>query len=470
MASAPTTDGPIDSVAKRKGSPCQQDGDFQDDKRPRSSVNLPEGIFWYIHSLMPLRDAARAACVSHSFLRSWRCYPYLLFNEEIVLLDKNTFGNDETTRNLTSKVNHILQNHSGIGVKKLEFVFFSCTSVDFSYLDSWLHKAVTSGIEEVTLMLPTNSNAGYNFPCSVLSDGNGNSIQYIYLSHCAIRPTVDLGCLRTLTNLHLCSVRITGCELECLLSKSPALELLKVMSCKEIVQLKIPCLLKRLHTLYVNGCEMLKVVESYAPNLTTFDFTGHAVQMLGLLQMKNFDMLMQTQIVSTQTVLGKFLSLKHLHISLNKPPNYDYVSLVYFLDAAPSLETFILLTPYIHLPQGHMGYAWTAGDSAQLRQMPEHRHDNLKKFEVSGFCYVKSLVELICHILETTSSLNHVKLDTSYRSGCHASGRCYPYGTEQMREACNAVLAIKTCIIGKVPPKVELDLVQPCSRCRALVQ
>ncbi|BAF25508.1 putative F-box/LRR-repeat protein At3g59160 [Oryza sativa Japonica Group] len=240
MASSPTTDGLTESVAKRKGSPCQQDDDCQDDKRIRSGADLLEDIFWYIHSLMPLRDAARAACVSHSFLRSWRCYPYLMFSEELLRLQESAFSDDERTRNLISKVNHILQNHSGIGVKKLELVFLDSTDVDLSYIDSWLHKAVTRGIEELTLILPINSNAEYSFPCSLLSDGNGNSIQYLHLSRCAIRPTADLGCLRTLTTLHLYSVRITGFELEYLLSNSPALEWLIMMDCKEIVQLKIP--------------------------------------------------------------------------------------------------------------------------------------------------------------------------------------------------------------------------------------
>lgn len=241
---------------------------------------------------MPLRDAARAARVSHSFLRSWRCYPYLMFSEELLRLQESAFSDDERTRNLISKVNHILQNHSGIGVKELELVFLDSTDVDLSYIDSWLHKAVTRGIEELTLILPINSNAEYSFPCSLLSDGNGNSIQYLHLSRCAIRPTADLGCLRTLTTLHLYSVRITGFELEYLLSNSPALEWLIMMDCKEIVQLKIPSLLKRLHTLFVSRCQTLKVVESYAPNIATFHFRGHvhAVRMLGLLQVKDLEM------------------------------------------------------------------------------------------------------------------------------------------------------------------------------------
>uniref|UniRef100_A0A0D9XFC6 At1g61320/AtMIF1 LRR domain-containing protein n=1 Tax=Leersia perrieri TaxID=77586 RepID=A0A0D9XFC6_9ORYZ len=496
MASPPTIDGPTDSVPKRKGSPCQQDDDSQDDKRIRSGVDLPEDIFWYIHALMPLRDAARAACVSRSFLQSWRCYPYLSFSKETIRLDNHEFTVDETTRDLISKTSHILHNHSGIGVKKLELVFFGCTNVDFSYFDSWLNKVVKPGIEKLTLILPRNSNAEYSFPCSLLSDGNENSIRYLNLSCCSIRPTVDIGCLRTLTTVHLSSMRITGFELECLLSNSLALESLTVIDCKEIVQLKIPCLLKRLHNLVVDQCEMLKVVENYAPNVTIFDFSGHPVPMLGFLQVKHLEIsclhqssilcyalanllsvapnveslgiYSHTEIVGTQTVSGKYLRLKYLQIvSLNRSPDFDYLSLVSFLDVCPSLQTFILHISDMRIPQGHMGHAWTVEDSAELRQMPGHRHDNLKKFEVAGFCYSKSLFELTWHILETTSSLNRVKLDTACNFPRCSSGRCISYYTEQIMEALNVFSAIKTYMMEKVPPTVKFNLVPPCTRCLA---
>ncbi|KAL5201476.1 hypothetical protein ABZP36_035830 [Zizania latifolia] len=169
--------GPISSVAKTKGWPCQQDGSSQDEKGLRSCPDLPEDMFWLIHTLMPFRDAARVACVSRAFLQSWRSLPYLSFSKEILGLHKNEFNDGEVTSNLISKVSHILQNHSGIGVKKLELDFFSCTDVDSSYLDSWLRMAVTPGIEELILAPPSCSNAEYSFPCSVLSDGRGSSIR-----------------------------------------------------------------------------------------------------------------------------------------------------------------------------------------------------------------------------------------------------------------------------------------------------
>ncbi|KAL5200865.1 hypothetical protein ABZP36_035219 [Zizania latifolia] len=241
---------------------------------------------------------------------------------------------------------------------------------------------------------------------------------------------------------------------------------------------------------------MLKVVECYAPNISNFDFSGRAVQMLGSLPVKSLSMsclhrsrilcyaltkLMSvvpnveklgisslTEIVSTPTVPGKFLRLKHLDMSLPKNKTFDYLSLVSFLDASPSLETFILNIARIDL-----GHVSVVGDSAQLRQMPERRHDNLKEFSIIGFYSAKSLVELTSHILETAPSLQCLELDTTYGlafARCDVSRECYPYRPDEIMEARNAVLAIKTHIMGKVPPTVKLNVVQHCSRCLALVQ
>ena len=65
----------------------------------------------------------------------------------------------------------------------------------------------------------------------------------------------------------------------------------------------------------------------------------------------NLDIFMQ--MISTPTLSRKFLHLEYLHISLigNEAisPDYDYLSLVSFLEASPRLETFILEVGYSHL-------------------------------------------------------------------------------------------------------------------------
>ena len=144
------------------------------------------------------------------------------------------------------------------------------------------------------------------------------------------------------------------------------------------------------------------------------------------------------QMVNECTIPSKFLHLKYLHIALsgiNLFPSYDYFSLVSFLDAAPSLETFILDVRAASHPTNKFSdfgesidsIFWifhfqvtsrhTENDSIfveslHLRQMPEHRHDNLRNVKITCFRSAKSLVELTCHILKNTS-VECLTLDTT---------------------------------------------------------
>ncbi|KAL6627308.1 hypothetical protein ACP70R_031034 [Stipagrostis hirtigluma subsp. patula] len=465
--------GSIASVATTKCVQCQHEDSSQGGKA--SELYLPEDILRHIHGLMPLRDAARAACVSHTFMRSWRHHPHLTFTEETLGLNKNPVTQDDITGDFINKIMHILQNHDGTGVKALELELFRCSSIDSSYLDGWLHIAVTPGIERLTIMFPSDSNArysnkagynkagynckagynskaGYDFPCSLLFDRGGDSVRYLHLSQCAFRPTVDLGCLRSLSQLHLCFVRITGDELELFLSKSFVLESLRLSYCDEIIRMKIPCLLQRLSNLQANIVSYaLTNLLSVVPNVETF--TIHS----------------RNEITNTPMVPGKFLHLKYLNIhfvAVTFSPAYDYFSLVSFLDASPSLETF-----FLSVTQRLMEHDSIFGESVHLRQLPEHRHESLKSVKISGFCSAKSMVELTCHILENASSLECLTLDTTNgaaRCSASKSGKCLPMWKDVLIEAHKALLAISTCIEGKVPLTVKLNVVEPCTGCHAV--
>jgi hypothetical protein len=131
-------------------------------------------------------------------------------------------------------------------------------------------------------------------------------------------------------------------------------------------------------------------------------------------------------------------------------------------------------------------------DSSHLKRLPQRHHNSLKSLSIVGFCSAKSLVELICHIVENAVWLERLTLDTSH--GCCSSGgctvdtsnrsyytqrgtlttaspgRCLPMGNDILMEAPRALLAIRTHIEGKVPPKVMLKIVEPCSRCHAAEQ
>ncbi|XP_066351889.1 uncharacterized protein [Miscanthus floridulus] len=243
----------------QKDSLCQEDCHLRSgESLTYSGPNFPEDIWFHIHSLLPLRDSVHFACVSRTFMCFWKCHPKLIFTEEALGLKRNACEKGDIAKDFTSRVDSILKNHIGVGVKTLKIVVYNHYNVDANHFNSWLQSAITPGIEEITLFLPTNYRDGYNFPCSVLLNGHGNSIRYLHLTYCAFRPMVGFDCLSRLTKLHLYQVRITGNELGCLISKSFALEQLELMSCDELICLKIPLCLERLSCLRVTWCKMLK--------------------------------------------------------------------------------------------------------------------------------------------------------------------------------------------------------------------
>uniref|UniRef100_A0A0E0M313 F-box domain-containing protein n=1 Tax=Oryza punctata TaxID=4537 RepID=A0A0E0M313_ORYPU len=462
--------GSIAKSVKRMCTPCQKD---DDSKMMRiSGLTLPEDIWSYILSLMPMRDAARAACVSRVFLRSWRCHPNLTFNKNALGLNDNACETD-----FTSKVDHILKNHSGSGLKRFKLsVNYKLDNCD--YINSWLQFAMTSGIEELTLML-SGSKPQYNFPCSLFSDRIANSIRCLELAHCAFHPTTELGSLRNLKRLHLSCVRISGDELAFLLSNSFALEQLGLKYSKKIVSLKMPCVLQRLNCLEVYECKRVQVIESKAPNLSSFSFIGNKVKLsLGeSSQVKNLYMCSSNiicyarsdlpsivpnvetlaiashcEMVDTPMLPTKFLYLKHLTISLSAwtfSRAYDYFSLIY---------------------QESMEHETIFESSSHLRQMPGYCHEHLRSVTICGFCSAKSLVELTCHIVEMTNSLECLTLDTTHgdaRCSGDGSDECFPVSQGVLTESPRALLAIRGYIQGKIPSKVKLNVLEPCSRCHA---
>ncbi|EAY90083.1 hypothetical protein OsI_11652 [Oryza sativa Indica Group] len=495
-AQKPRADGSI--ASERKGN------NYQCGKRLRYSwPNFPEDIWSHIHSLMPLRDASRAACVSRAFLRSWRCHPNLIFSKRTLGLEQNACRKSDISRAFTCIVDHILTNHSGNGIKTLNLDIFDCPNLNTCDLNNWLQNAIKPGIEEITLVLPLKHRKVYSFPCSLLFGGSGRSLRYLDINGCSL---VGL-CLRSLTKLRLCQVLITGDELGCLLANTFALKELELMKCSEIICLKVP-LLKQLSYLNVFACNMLQMIEIKALNLSTFNFTGSTVQFslgqllrvkyLNMTCLKKFDVLcyvitklpyvvpnVETLVVSSITervdapmVTAKFLHLKYLSIELapacSISPECDYLSLVYFLDASPVLETFIL--------REYMEHCSVFDDASPMRLMAEHKkHKNLKNVTMIGFCSAKSMVELTCHILESTTSLECITLDTIVSwyeneediiDRCCVRGtrrrECLSIGTEMILEAHRAILAIERYILGKVPAAVRLDVHRPCTRCHTV--
>lgn len=223
---------------------------------------------------MPMREAAKVACVSRAFVRSWRCHPDLHFSKETLGLDENACQKDGIA-DFNSRVDSILKKHSGIGLKAFRLDVHSVYDKDpchLDRLDNLLQVVVKPGIEQLDLILTMYGN--YNFPCSFLSGGTRGTLRYLSLASCRFHPTVRLVCFTGLTTLNLTYVDIKADELWCLLSSSPSLERFELRYCDSINCLKIPCL-QQLNYLEVVCCSnRLRAIESKAPNLSSVKFVG----------------------------------------------------------------------------------------------------------------------------------------------------------------------------------------------------
>uniref|UniRef100_K3YBZ5 At1g61320/AtMIF1 LRR domain-containing protein n=1 Tax=Setaria italica TaxID=4555 RepID=K3YBZ5_SETIT len=330
------------------------------------------------------------------------------------------------------------------------------------------------------------------------------------LAGCSFRPTAEFSRLRSLNKLYLHAVDITGDELGCLLCNSFALKRLEIRYCDGIICLKVPFMLQRLRYLEVFGCGQLKMIDSKAPNISSFSYEGDHIQLsLGeTLQMKKLDIFFHgavhyARMINTPMLNSKYLHLKKLNIVLSAttfPPTYDYFSLVSFFDACPSLETLVL-----NVSQRKMEHISIFTDPLDLRKMPGQQHHKMKRVKILEFTSAKSLVELTCHIVESITSLERLTLEAHQSSfkcyvPTHNCSKCSPLPIDVLMEAQRAVLAIRTYVKPKVPsmvkpkvpsmvklrvvqravlairtyvePKVpsmvKLRVVEPCRRCHAV--
>lgn len=474
---------------------------------------LPEDILNHIHSLLPLQDAARAACVSHGILNSWRCYSTLILNTQTLGLTREKLGSDkEIEIHLIHKVDHILNNHRGIVLKTLKLDLFPCDSISASYLDRWLQTSVKSGINELSLVVSTFMEKDYNFPCSILSDDTAaRSIQSLHLYGCAFQPTEKLGWFARLKILQLYFLKITDDGLEHLLLKSFALEQLEIGYCDEITCLKMPCKLQHLKFLRVASCTMIQLVEINAPKLSSFHYEGAQAEInvrdsaqlndVELLHTKPFGilsyvyakvpsiapnigsltMLSRNENFSTPVLPFKLLHLKKMEIQLLGSvlalwPSCDFFSLIPYLDAAPALESFILR---VDLAGEEHDSIVAVGDE-ELRRKPECRYHRLRRVMIKGFCSTKSMVEFTRHILESTPSLERLTLDTTiscrrrlqtwpviekYPASAVLVQQCWPMSTTDLAKAERAAEAASRYIAGRVPSAVEYTIMKPCIHC-----
>jgi hypothetical protein len=127
-------------------------------------------------------------------------------------------------------------------------------------------------------------------------------------------------------------VCITGDELGNLFSNSFALEKLELFSCRELISLKIPFWLEGLSFICVVDCNMLQEIESKAPNLHTFKFSG----------------------TQRHLMLREFSQVKSLDFRISKNSSMTY-AITKLPSTVPTLET-LRVTSFNEVSSETSGY------------------------------------------------------------------------------------------------------------------
>uniref|UniRef100_A0A0E0PBF7 At1g61320/AtMIF1 LRR domain-containing protein n=1 Tax=Oryza rufipogon TaxID=4529 RepID=A0A0E0PBF7_ORYRU len=428
-----------------------------------------------IIALLPMQDAARAACASRELLQSWRHYPELKFSAKTLAMDGQHNCIQGQMDSYIKRIDIALQNCTGGWVKRFRFELQFFHELSAHHINHWLDAAIP-GIEELTLELPRDDKMKYKFPCKLLFE-KGCSIQSLCLYSCAFHPDQGACSFRNLKRVYFSLVHITTEELWIFLYNSLSLEHLELGFCHKIACLKIPCTLQLLNFLRVRRCNMLQIIlPTVAPNVETL-FLMSANE-AGIF----YPLIFQPH--------GRFLHLKYLELVIVGPRNYgfgyQYTYLVTFLKASPVLETFIL-----HVESAKEPYPLVINPKyLKNHLLPEHCHQSIKHVTVTGFCHTQELVELIFYILENATSLQCLTLDNRIRGfekdlvACitQDAGTCdyqewwKNFGAKEIilhffrRESypksywdayCSYV-AIRKYIIGRVPSSVELKIYQLC--------
>nr|CAB3491656.1 unnamed protein product [Digitaria exilis] len=173
------------------------------------------------------------------------------------------------------------------------------------------------------------------------------------------------------------------------------------------------------------------MIDSNAPNLSAFFFKGYPIHISlgGALRLR--------KAVDTSKAFGKFKHLKYLEIVISDPT--------------------IRRDSVIEDSSG----------CSRPQCLQEECHDNLKNVMITGFCSAKSMIDLTICIIEKAKALVCLTLDTTRGHDRRSVkiDKCLRLNKEALVEAKKARIAIQRYVEGRVPPTVNLKVIEPCSKC-----
>ncbi|KAJ8450033.1 hypothetical protein Cgig2_029395 [Carnegiea gigantea] len=277
--------------------------------------DLPDDIFCYIFSLLPVRDAVRARLSSFRWKNLPDIRSVLRFDGTNVL-GKNNFCSGRFAHPFVKAVDQFLDLWKGEKISTLG-IWFGLGNKYALHIDKWIATAMKVEVEELDLNFSDLDRdlESYVFPSHLLSFETGCYLKRLCLDNCML--SLPFGCtswLNHLTTLHLSRVPLHQSGVQCILSGGLNLRSLELSDCSlpSALCIHLP-LLKKL-VIY----DFLKEVEFNCPNL------------------------------EVKPVLARITRchLKQLDLLVLVPDGFDLLTITHLLHASPFLQILNLKMKY----------------------------------------------------------------------------------------------------------------------------
>ncbi|KAM0847233.1 hypothetical protein ACQ4PT_055154 [Festuca glaucescens] len=227
-----------------------------------SAVNrissLPRELLRDIVSRLPVKDAARTAVLSSCWRPVWLSTPLLLHDAHLLPKGHRWPLTPANSPAITAAVSHILEAHPG----PVHCVRLICTNMSLyrPQLARWLQLLAAKGVEDLVLVnrpwprdLP--------LPAAVFSIA---TLTRLYLGQWKLPDTAVLrgATFPHLRELGICCVFMKHGDVECLVARSPVLEILNILGCMEEMRLRIVSESLRCLQISLSSIEHIQVVKA----------------------------------------------------------------------------------------------------------------------------------------------------------------------------------------------------------------
>ncbi|KAH7862892.1 hypothetical protein Vadar_010718 [Vaccinium darrowii] len=235
---------------------------------------LPDDILLAILSLLSFVEAASSCVLSKRWKSLWTHLTVLNFEFPKMLKEpiKIAESMPVARAKFVGWVNRALRLHQGPVVNEFKLHFFFTRKTFCRHIDKWFNFAIRKSVQRLEVNLsPTRpvspqSKAKYYFFPNQFFD--------------LIKSPHGLSCIKSLTELSLRFVDVTGELVEHLLSNCPLLLRLSVSDSTSLVNLNVSGPSLCLKFLEIKLCVCLQSIDIYAPYLTSFICIGGMTQVL----------------------------------------------------------------------------------------------------------------------------------------------------------------------------------------------